>query len=86
MTVKFLWNIKDSIAPEIYKILDEEINKKILDYPGVKIVNADPYGAGWIAKLKVNNFPAQEFKTGREGVEGYRKLLEKEGIECKRHV
>ena len=29
MTVKFLGNIKESIAPKIYKILDEEINKKL---------------------------------------------------------
>jgi len=29
MTVKFLGNIKESIAPKIYKILNEEINEKL---------------------------------------------------------
>jgi len=63
-----------------------EINEKILDYPGVKIVNADPYGDGWIAKLKIDDFPASEFKTGKEGAREYKELLEKEGINCKKHV
>ena len=63
-----------------------EINEQVLDYPGVKIVNKDPYGEGWIAKLKVDFFHAPEFKTGKEGVDDYKKLLEKEGIKCRKHV
>ena len=62
-----------------------EINKQILDYPGVRIVNADPYGEGWVVKLKVDNFHASEFKTGKVGVLEYRRLLEKEDIKCKKH-
>ncbi|MDI6800147.1 MAG: glycine cleavage system protein H [Actinomycetota bacterium] len=67
--------------------LDGELvakNDDAQDYPGVTAINKDPYGAGWIARLKVDDFERAraEFKTGKEGTGAYRKLIEEENIKC----
>jgi len=61
-----------------------EVNEKISEYPGVTIVNKDPYGEGWIAKLKVDDFESckSEFRTGKDGVSAYLRLIEDENIKC----
>jgi glycine cleavage system H protein len=61
-----------------------ERNEKVENYPGVTVINKDPYGEGWVARLKVEDFNRDkaEFKTGREGVEVYKKLIKDENIKC----
>jgi glycine cleavage system H protein len=61
-----------------------EKNTKVEDYPGTTIINRDPYGEGWIARLKVENFKRDKeaFATGAEGVASYQKLIEEENIKC----
>jgi glycine cleavage system H protein len=48
------------------------------------IINAEPYGAGWIARIKPTNWDADRaaLVTGADGVEAYRKFLDQEGIQC----
>ena len=50
MTVKFLGNIKESIAPKIYKILHEEINQKLFQN---KTYQFDLIGTGQFRKYSV---------------------------------
>jgi glycine cleavage system H protein len=48
------------------------------------LINTDPYGAGWIVRVKPANWDADKatLVTGAEGVAAYRAFLEKEGIKC----
>ncbi|MBI3732614.1 MAG: glycine cleavage system protein GcvH [Chloroflexi bacterium] len=48
------------------------------------LINAEPYGAGWIARIKPVNWDADRaaLVTGPEGTEAYRKFLDQEGIKC----
>ena len=48
------------------------------------LVNRDPYGAGWIIRLRPGDWEGekQDLSTGAEGVEAYRRFMEKEGLEC----
>ncbi|MHB1661158.1 MAG: glycine cleavage system protein GcvH [bacterium] len=51
------------------------------------IINLDPYGKGWIVKLKPLPEAISDIKsllTGKEAVEAYIKKLEKEDIICKK--
>lgn len=59
-----------------------EINPAVLADP--KIINTDPYGEGWIAKLRPTDWDADsvDLHTGEEGVEAYRAFLDSEGIIC----
>lgn len=50
MTVKFLGNIKESLAPKIYEILNDEINKKLFQS---KIYQFDLIGTGQFRKYSV---------------------------------
>jgi glycine cleavage system H protein len=62
-----------------------EVNKELEN--DSHIINSDPYGKGWIVKLKplpesisdVNSLP-----TGEEAVKAYIEKLEKEDIICKK--
>lgn len=49
-----------------------------------KLVNQDPYGQGWIVKLKPSNWEAEKvgLVTGAQGLEAYRAFLDQEGIRC----
>ena len=49
-----------------------------------KLVNQDPYGQGWIVKLKPSNWEAEKVGvvTGAQGLEDYRAFLDKAGIHC----
>jgi glycine cleavage system H protein len=50
-----------------------EINKKLIDTP--EIVNQDPYGDGWIAKVKMDNVDeVKELLSPND----YRKLVEEQ--------
>ncbi len=48
------------------------------------LINAEPYGKGWIARIKPANWEAERsaLVTGASGVEAYRKFLDQEGIKC----
>ncbi|HET9719646.1 MAG TPA: glycine cleavage system protein GcvH [Solirubrobacteraceae bacterium] len=59
-----------------------EVNDALTSEPA--LVNRDPYGQGWIAKLKPDNWEAEasDLVTGEEGVAAYRRFLESQGISC----
>jgi glycine cleavage system H protein len=59
-----------------------EVNEAVRRTP--RILNQDPYGEGWIVKLKPSNWEAEkgELVTGPEGLEVYRAFLDREGIRC----
>lgn len=59
-----------------------EVNQALVSDPGT--INRDPYGDGWVAKLRPDDWEADlaDLKTGGEGIEAYRAFLEAEGISC----
>lgn len=59
-----------------------EVNEALASDP--TLVNTDPYGTGWIARLKATVWSVQrpELVTGPHGVEEYGAYLEAEGISC----
>lgn len=48
------------------------------------LVNSDPYGAGWVVRLKATMWTVQraELHTGAHAVAEYGAYLEREGISC----
>jgi glycine cleavage system H protein len=48
------------------------------------LVNSDPYGAGWVARLRPSDWESDvaDLVTGPEGIEAYRQFLDAEGITC----
>lgn len=59
-----------------------EVNAELAVSPG--LINSDPYGAGWVARLRPADWDAEsaELATGPEGVEEYRRFLAEAGISC----
>lgn len=59
-----------------------ETNGALVARPDV--INADPYGAGWVARLRADDWEAEsgDLVTGAEGIEAYRAFLDAEGIAC----
>lgn len=59
-----------------------EVNEALVGSPG--LLNTDPYGAGWVARLRALDWDADaaDLVTGLEGVESYRQFLNAAGIEC----
>jgi glycine cleavage system H protein len=59
-----------------------EVNDAAVSDPG--IVNREPYGAGWIAKVRPDNWEGDSaaLVTGEAGIAEYTAFLEKEGISC----
>jgi glycine cleavage system H protein len=59
-----------------------EVNDALLASPS--LVNSDPYGAGWVARLRPSDWAgdAADLVTGPEGIEAYRQFLDAEGITC----
>ncbi len=58
------------------------VNETLKANPG--LINEDPYGAGWFARIKPADWETEskDLVTGAEGVEAYRRFLESEGISC----
>ncbi len=58
------------------------INSALKANPG--LINQDPYGAGWIVKLKPLNWTEEckELVTGDHGIGVYQQLLNEKGIVC----
>lgn len=59
-----------------------EVNAGLMSTPS--LVNNDPYGEGWIAKIVPEDWSQDmvELATGPEGLERYREFLDAEGIVC----
>jgi len=59
-----------------------EVNETVRKDP--RLVNEDPYGAGWLVKLRPSAWDAESagLVTGSAGLEAYRAFLEREGIQC----
>ena len=60
-----------------------EVNEAVRKNPG--ILNRDPYGLGWLVRLRPSSWEADraELATGTEGLERYRAFLEAHGIACR---
>jgi len=58
------------------------VNEALKSTPG--LVNQDPYGAGWIVKVKPTNWDeeSKELVTGAAGIAVYQQLLDEKGIVC----
>ncbi len=59
-----------------------EVNENVRKNP--RLVNEDPYGAGWLVKLRPSAWDVDRagLVTGSDGLEAYRAFLEREGIQC----
>ncbi len=59
-----------------------EVNEAVASTPGT--INADPYGDGWIARLRADDWEADagDLVTGPDGVAAYEQFLDAEGIVC----
>lgn len=59
-----------------------EVNQALATSPG--LINSDPYGAGWIARLRPSDWDADaaDLASGPDGIEAYRQFLDAEGIAC----
>jgi glycine cleavage system H protein len=58
------------------------VNDALKTNPG--LINQDPYGAGWIVKLKPLNWAddSKDLVTGDQGVAEYQQSLDDKGISC----
>ncbi len=58
------------------------VNAALETSPG--LMNTDPYGAGWVARLRPTDWDGEvaDLATGPDGVEAYRAFLDSEGIAC----
>lgn len=67
-------------APVSGEIVD--VNEAVRKNP--KILNSDPYGEGWIVKLKPAEWEGEKatLATGPDGIEAYRAFLDSQGIRC----
>ena len=66
--------VSDIYAPVSGEII--EVNKDLEDKP--EIVNQDPYGAGWILKIKITDLNEIEELLGDEKYKAYLKGISKE--------
>ena len=59
-----------------------EVNQALTATPG--LLNSDPYGAGWVAKIRPDDWDtdAADLVSGPDGIEAYRRFLDAEGIAC----
>ncbi|NPB08044.1 MAG: glycine cleavage system protein H [Aquificae bacterium] len=59
-----------------------ERNEKLFDKPD--LINEDPYGEGWIAKIKPANLERdlKDLVTGEEAVRKMREYIEREDVNC----
>jgi glycine cleavage system H protein len=59
-----------------------EVNSAVVAQPG--LINSDPYGAGWIARIEPTDWEADSagLVIGAEAIAAYEQFLEREGISC----
>ena len=74
---KWVWPVPAPVSGEIV-----EVNEGVRKNP--RLVNEDPYGAGWLVRLRPSAWDADRagLVTGSAGLETYRAFLEREGIQC----
>ena len=74
---KWVGPVPNPVAGEIV-----ESNEAVARQP--TLLNEDPYGAGWIARVRPDDWDADaaDLVTGPEGAQAYQQFLEAEGIEC----
>ncbi|MCL4493764.1 MAG: glycine cleavage system protein GcvH [Firmicutes bacterium] len=74
---KWVGSIPTPVAGEVI-----EVNEAAKANPS--LVNDDPYGKGWLLKIKPSNWEEDKnnLETGESGVASYRAKLLKEGIKC----
>jgi glycine cleavage system H protein len=58
-------------------------NEDIISHP--ELINNDPYGRGWIVRVKISN-PEEKatLLKGEHAMERYRELIQRDGIKCMR--
>lgn len=59
-----------------------EVNDAVIATP--TLINDDPYGDGWIARLRPEDWATDsaDLVTGADGLAAYEAFLEAEGIDC----
>ncbi len=59
-----------------------EVNAALATSPG--LINSDPYGDGWVARLRPADWAAEaaDLASGPAGIEAYRQFLDDQGIAC----
>ncbi len=59
-----------------------EVNTALTASPS--LINADPYGDGWVARIRPSAWDAEatDLASGPDGIEAYRRFLDAEGISC----
>jgi glycine cleavage system H protein len=59
-----------------------EVNTALSASPS--LINSDPYGDGWVARLRPTDWDAEaaDLASGPEGIEDYRRFLDEQGIAC----
>ncbi len=74
---KWVGPVPTPVAGEIV-----EINTALLTEPG--LINAHPYGAGWVARIRPADWAADcvGLATGETGIAAYEAFLAAEGISC----
>lgn len=74
---KFVGPVPTPVTGEIL-----ETNQSLVGDP--QLANRDPYGEGWIVRLKVPDWAGEstELPTGEAAVAAYGAYLEQEGITC----
>ncbi|MDA8393259.1 MAG: glycine cleavage system protein GcvH [Actinomycetota bacterium] len=74
---KWVGPVPSPVAGEVV-----EVNESLSSRPAT--INEDPYGAGWIAKIRASDWAADsaDLATGPDGIERYRQFLDSEGISC----
>jgi glycine cleavage system H protein len=74
---KWVGPVASPITGEIVQANDEIAKSPTL-------INSDPYGAGWIVRMKPTNWDADKaaLVTGADGVAAYQKFLDAEGVKC----
>ncbi len=74
---KYVGPVPALFSGEIVAVNDEVVEN-------VSIINSDPYGKGWVCKIKADNIEEDKknLLIGKEEVEAYKKKIEADGIKC----
>lgn len=74
---KWVGPVPSPVAGEIV-----EVNTAVVAQPN--LINSDPYGAGWVARVRPADWAADSanLAAGQDGVAAYERFLESEGISC----
>jgi glycine cleavage system H protein len=76
-SAKWVGPVTSPVSGEIVAVNDDLVASPSL-------INSDPYGAGWVARLRPSDWDVEvgDLATGPEGIEAYRQFLDAEGITC----